>query len=446
MTGEKLELLKEFISRNSLQSIEGASLGKDLYPTQVAATVYGILNERVMISSDTGLGKTDVAIAMINMCLKRDKALVIVKRGTLGEMLEKFCDSIRNDLSIGYITNQEKVIYNQISKGNINNCNVIMISSDCLSNDTVSRYLYSIRYNITCVIIDEMHLFSNLQSVESRFMEKILGVSRYAVQLTATPFERDPEQVVNSIWMLDHKAFGGLSPQSFCNKFRVFVNGQFSHYENLPLMKKYIQPYIFNVTREKLNIKIDYDTRLREVAVNPEQRQLVGMEAVKSIKACKGNAYFKLIELLSEYTRQGLKGLVYANLNVTKDFIYTELKRLDYRISICDGSVSKKYGIDKESERAKFRNGELDILITNLVVSSDLECDYIIFYELTQSYKQMTGRGIRSYNDGKLIIDLIYGKGSYEERFYESNVFNRVQMLSDLCDKGMSGLNNVKKV
>lgn len=435
MDKQGLLLLSELAKQDSYEPILGSCYGKILTKEQLAATVFSLIIKKNIISFDTGLGKTVIASALINLVLEKEgRALFILKRTTMEELYKKIKESCKKSIRCGNITNEQSVIDKMICKRKADTCNLLVISSDSLANNEVNNYLYGVRNSLTIVIVDEMHLFSNLTSVESRLMDKLMNKSEYSFALTATPFQRDIIQLINTGYMLNNNVFGGKKPREMYNVFTEYRDGKVTGYKNLEMLKKIMSKIMFNVTREMLNIEVDKKCKIHLVRGKEEWRNKRGNEAFRMIKAdTESQPYYKLCELLTTHVGAGRKGLVYINLNEIKSVIFEKLKLLGFRVDIVDGTISNKK--DRERTKERYRRGDIDVLIINTVASLDLEGDFVIFYELTLQYTQMIGRLCRTYEDKQIFIDFIIAEGTYEETFFKNNVYSKVKLLSEICDK-----------
>lgn len=439
---DKVEVLKNLVERNSLDSLLDVVPDKHLYNDQIVVTILSLLKKKLLISFDTGFGKTVVAAALMNLLTNSDtKTLFILKRTTLEEIYRKLKTMNNDNIRQGYITNQSSVIYNMIERGKIDTCNAIVISSDAISDVTVNDYLFSIRNKLKLVVVDEMHLFANLESVESRLMYYLLRKSEYSVALTATPFERDISQLINIIYCLKPELFDKTNPRTVANKFKVFENGQMTGYKNLDTLKKIIHPVVFNLAR---GAEGKYCV-IHAVYPKDEWRNLPPLEAVPAIKGDVTAEPFQILcNILDDYIEQGYKGIVYANLEKIKRPVYEKLQELGYNVGIVDGTVSIRS--EREITKQRFNSHQLDVLIINTAESADLECDFVIFYELTLKYYQFVGRSRRSRKAKNTYIHLIYAKDTYEEKYFLRNVYSRLKVLGKLCDKDISEIEEAYKL
>lgn len=444
LDADKVTLLKEFAKRGDFLPLRNVCRDKTLVNEQLLAVVYALLAKRLLINASTGLGKTVIGVSLINTLLtKGDKALFILKRTTLESMLPKVRSMLRADLRCTFVTNQGDVIYNRIAKGSIHTNDVLVISSDCLQDKQVNDYLFDIRDSIKIVIVDEMHLYSNLVSVESRLMDKIVQVSEYAIALTATPFERSIEQVINTAFMLDPSIFKGRTPRMVYNSFCIYgADKKVKGYSNLPLLRKMLTPIMLSIQRTASTGNTFKTCKIHLVEPKKEWLDLKAFEAVSVIKSdTTGAPFYKLVELLDDYVSDCKKGLIYINRNAIKRAVYKRLTDLGFKVGVIDGEVSKEIGQkDKEITAADYLDGKYDILITNIPMSRDLEGDFVIFYESTNSYIQMIGRLHRTFEDKHIKIDMIFAKSTYEEQQFKTCVYPRIKSQEIVCDKDVSEL------
>lgn len=441
MDKEKIELLSAFVERDSYLPFERCVPHKTLMELQIAGVMFSIISKKCIISADTGYGKTIMAAALINLILKEKKALFVVKRFTLDEIFKKMKESLRPDLTLGYITDQEDVIRPMVRFKHANSCNVLIISSDAVANPEVNKYIFDIRDEIQVIFIDEIHLFANFESVESRLMAKLLEHCEYAIPLSATPFERDIQQLIDCCYYLDNNIYKGLSPRTFGNKFKVYDNGKLVGYKNIDVLKRILSPMIFVANRPDCVRCV-----IHHVTSKPQWRKLRDVDARRIIKLdSTGEPYYKLLALLHEYTSQGKKGIIYANFNDVKRMLYEKLTATGYSVGVVDGTVSKELKQDRTETSYLFNVNHYQILITNRSVSLDQECDFVIMYEATQQYLQVIGRAKRTFDNRQVDVDIILAKNTYDEEFFMNNVYPKISMIATILDKDITSLKQAVK-
>lgn len=418
--------IAEALKAGKVPDLENIIKDVTLTKQQVEAITVSLVLKKCIISMSTGLGKTYVASALANAIEPRGKILIVLKRETLDELFPKFRKLITARYNMTYITKQGRVKFKALDCNTADYSKVIMVSSDALLDEEVNDYLYEVRSEVDLIIIDEMHLFSNLTSRESQFISGLISVAEYAFALTATPFEREIIQVLNILYALNPKMFGGMHPNTVANKFRVFRDGQLVGYHDLETLSKFIRQRCIIIKPEDCGIKRQYRCFPIYAKAKPGWENVKRKDAFKVFKSdLDADPYFKLIEVINDNIKRKRKGLIYINLNQNKKPIYERLKSLGYRVGIVDGSVSIKN--EREWTKEQFRSGELDILITNRVTSLDLVCDYIVFYEFSLAYIQFRGRGSRGYNDSLVDIYYILTKGTVEETKFREEVLNRIK-------------------
>ena len=188
-------------------------------------------------------------------------------------------------------------------------------------------------------------------------------------------------------------------------------------------------------TRKDWGYKGNYITDIGWVDVGNRYRDIPKKDFVSVIKGEKGGpAMVKLAEILNKYLSQGKCGLVYINTNENKEAVQRYLRSVGIATDILDGfhtNTLKK----KESVKSRFREGEINCLITNFTVCLNLDCDFVVFYETTFDAKQFIGRGERGYRKKDLIIAYVLVLNSADEDYFYDNVYKRALELDRVCSK-----------
>ena len=120
------------------------------------------------------------------------------------------------------------------------------------------------------------------------------------------------------------------------------------------------------------------------------------------------------------------KGLIYVNLGVVREFLFEELQKAGIRVACVYGKTTLK---ERKEIQKKFENGELDVIITSVTTSLDLECDYIIFYEFTVDVYQMIGRADRGLKNKRLDIFFIITAKTGEADYFLNNIYERSLLI-----------------
>ena len=156
------------------------------------------------------------------------------------------------------------------------------------------------------------------------------------------------------------------------------------------------------------------------------------------------DAFDKTIRLVNRLKSEGKKGLVYANINEIKEELWKGLASQGLKVEVIDGTVSDKGDRPKVIE--SFTRGEIDVIVTNITTGLDLDCDYIIFYELTVNIKQMIGRAERGLKGNNIELYFFVVLNSCEEDYFLENVYNKSVLLRELFDKDNDELEKVKEI
>ena len=115
LTEREFNLLKELTLRGSMQSLKNILADYELDDFQTYTIAFAYIREKLIIALDTGLGKTLVAAALINLDLSNNKWLFACKGNTLRQTATKLNNLLVGrtvHMSSGKQEDIENLIYN----------------------------------------------------------------------------------------------------------------------------------------------------------------------------------------------------------------------------------------------------------------------------------------------------------------------------------------------
>lgn len=440
------KLLGELINRGSLRSISKCVKNIEyLEDFQTLAIAYSIITKSCLLNIDTGLGKTLIASGIINILRAMKPNLKWVYLCQCSN-LKTTADKLERHLfssNIVYCDSTEKRIVDTFYSRKAINADVIVLSYESITQPEVEGFLFKNRDLFQGIILDESQMLSNLASHTSRLISSIINSSAYRILLSATPLRINVEQVVNQIYMLDREMFSQVNMKSYLNQYKIWSDGVAVGYKNLDQLQMELMPRMLSFSRTDLQMRGDYNP-IMHICTSGLDKDAQIDDVIDYKNYAFGNTAIKLLDILSEYKKQGKRGLIYANRNTMKKALRELLEKEGYSCAIMDGSntVTQKA---KDTVHQAFLAGEYDVLITNITTGKDLPCDFIIFYELTFDYKQMIGRGERGLSGVGLDVHFIITDTTYEMRFFYVNVYQRGILLEKLCAKDLPELHGAMK-
>lgn len=417
----KDELGAELLRMDSYQAINDILTGVTLHNKQCIDIVKMLYGKRSIVIYDTGTGKTLLASAVMKMLLHKypgQLCLMIVKKDQLIQTPEKIenlsgLTTICTTADSGFLN---KHFFNQ----DFTNCDVLMITEECLLNMKVMDKLYELRERLLCIIIDEAHELNNYTNAQSANMLKAL-ISRveYVFALTATPIVSDQIQLAKLANMLLPKEFPSAS-----NFARRLTSGRAS-IENYP--------FLF-INRKASELGRTSEPRGHVVLVEPQANQKgCNLGGVKLFQVCKGygaeNQINALLEVISGCDG---KGLIYVSQKTIVDWVIMKLNSYNIPAAVINGDV---VGEVRKQIIRDFADGKYKVIVTSLTTALDLDCDFVIFYELTVEIEQMIGRAHRGLGNKDLDVYFIITEDTNEVTYFLNNVVARSDIIQKILNK-----------
>lgn len=442
LTDEQRDLYISLCRRGSVQSLQHTVRGKTLADFQTVCVAISMIMEKQLISLDTGLGKTLVATALMNIYHKmypRIKWLYLCQNNNL----ETSCDKINEGLYTAKAiwTGADKTsVLRTFFKNDALSADVLVLPYNILENKAVNDFLFKNRALYRGIIVDESQTIGNDESYTFRLVDGLLNNARFGFLLSATPLRVDPEQSCNQIAIMDRERYGHMRGSRFIARYRQVKDGEFVGYQNLDELEELLLFACISYTRKDLNMKGNYNVQVIWCDSLPEYRNVKKMDAFSAILGDPtGPAIERLVKLCTEKASEGKRGLVYINRTDNKVLAKERLEAAGLRVGIMDGKHTNSQK-KKAVVHQQYLNYELDVLITNVSTGKDLPSDYICFYELTFDFKQMLGRGERglSGKDMELYFILVRNTGLID--YFYKNVYERGILLEEMHGKDVDEL------
>lgn len=406
---------------NRLQSFDALTdvlKGTSLHPLQCVDVLRALCSKKSIVRYDTGMGKTYIACAWMK-CLKNEipkrRFIFVCKNSQLLQTPSK----IRALTGFKVMTTDASLTgISSILSSDIEKCDVLMITLEGLNNYHLMSYLSLVKDKFCGVIVDEAHNYSNFTEASSSFMlYSFLHNFEYVMALTATPTTTSLEQSVKLFHMIDRNQVKDMY------KFMKVL-------EHNPKNIEVLDGYLLNRTRRDFGVENCYIPGVVNIRPLPHQVDVTGKDMFKTTK---GVGAYNSVEALATYLmeRALFKGLVYINTHEIREFVVPYLDAVGIKYHCVHGKNK-----EMRSQYIKdFNNGVVDVIITNLTESLDLDCDYVAFYEFTSNCAQMIGRSERGLIPKTINIDFFFVECTGEYDFFMENVYSTSLIVSALFNE-----------
>lgn len=412
---------EDLLERPSCEAVSNILVSDRLIGRQSIDVLAALKRESAIISYDTGLGKTYLASGIIRMLLNEDptrKFIMIVKNKQLEQTPKKIekCTGV----TVTAMNATQQSVNEYMRSGKFKDSTVLMITYSCLQNRVVMDTLLENRQLYCCLIIDEAHNLNNVDGADSAMMLRgMCRAFKYRFALTATPIVSDVNQYARLANILDPVAY----PDS-AKLARDLKSGRFSIKDD---------PMFF-IERTRKDFGVHSYIVGEPYFVDCMAHQF-GAKGMDMTEVCKGDGAINQAQALVEFIRsqKGKRGLVYVNRHSIRNWLLPFLDEAGIRYGCINGNT--KRSDDKEVMRKFNETKELDIVITSITEAIDLDCDWVMFYELTLNVDQMIGRAYRGLDDKELHVYFMLTKDTYEADFFYENIFARSQVVKNILGK-----------
>ena len=374
---------------------------------------------------DTGLGKTFLAGGFL-------KALKNAKEGnkflifTTNAFMEGFAKEITNITGLRCVCYTESPSY-VLSPVQLSSVDVVVMTHGCLNVPEHMRALSFYLSEFSAIVVDELHLVSNFnESKRGSMLQSILSRFEYKLGLTATPITTDEQQLAKALHLINPSAVPDWK------KFTLDIKNYGSSIIDPSLRD------LFIVRQREYNNHKGY---LLEVNPLPHQRGAKGEGMFYDTKGYGATNNHEAVYQLTQI-HNGQRGLIYSNLKLVQSALCEALLERGVKALVINGDMSR----EKKSQLAEsYRNGDYDVVITNITESIDLTSDYVVFYEYTSHVKQVIGRAERTLESKSLPIYILVTKETDEMDYFYRNVYCKCQIVEDILDMDLSEITKFRR-
>lgn len=374
-------------------------------------------NKKMLLAFDTGTGKTftysGIVRGLVNANPEGKHILVIIN-----DSIPQVPNDIRSltKLAVESFDGQG----DSVSKLRFfwGRTNIFCLTLEALRLLGIVQFLFEHLPEIESFVIDEAHHVSNWDSSDTAFMiRSLVKYVPYVVELSATPMTRSSKQFYRLQNLLDR-------------------NMSFQRDETF--RGKYVNRYM-PVNRKDYDIKGKYISTLVEVQPTLEQMQPQHGIVFKNLK---GTGAVPQVESLCCFVKdrlaQGKRVLVYVHYHDTRSWVEQNFQTEGISFTSLHGKLRNKSEKSKAVEA--FKSGAVDVLVTSVTESLNIEADVVVFYEFTTLVKQVIGRAHRGLVGKPLEVAFVITRETDEVEYFLKYIYTRSLMIQKLLRKDYSEL------
>lgn len=379
-------------------------------------------NQKMLLAFDTGTGKTFTYAGIVRGLLNRnpDKKHVLV-------IINDSITQVPRDVSQLVRVAVEAFDGTEESAGRLrffwDRTSILILTMEAFRVFGVVKFLFDHLMEIESFTIDEAHHCSNWDTSDTAFMIRALAqYVPYVIELSATPMTRVSQQYYRLMNILDRRR---------------------SRTRDETYVGAYVDRYM-SVNRRDYDIKGQYVSTLVEVQPTMEQLQPQHGIIFKKLKGTGATPQVKaLIETVQQRLAENKRVIVYTHYHDSRRWIETNFTEHGISFVSLHGKVVKK--VEREGILNAYREGKVDVLITSVTESLNIDADVVIFYEFTTLVKQVIGRAHRGLAGKPLEIVFIITKDTDEVSFFLKYIYERSLTVQKLLMKDYSELVEIGK-
>lgn len=399
----------------SVQTLENIVPDVEMPTFQNIGVQSALLNKKMLLAFDTGTGKTFTYSVFVRGLLNRNpekKHIFIIIHDSIKQAPADIAGIVAAPVLAFSSVAGEAV---RLAK-NWNRLSIAVLTYECFRQEDFVEFIYAHLDEIESVVIDEAHHISNWDTSDTAFMIRSLcHFIPYVVELSATP-------------MTSHR-------QQYFQLMNVIDRSLSSRRDETP-SGKYDERYMA-VNRGDYEIKGNYKTTLK--VVTPQKNQIGHIHGIVS-RVVKGtgaiNQVEELIRVVKERLRDDKQIIIYVNYHDTRAWVEQYLTANGIEFISLHGKVTKMD--EREKLLALYKNREVNVLITSVAESLNIDSDVVVFYEFTTKLKQVMGRAHRGLSEKELELVFIVTKDTDEVEYFLKYIYNRSLTIQKLLHKDYS--------
>lgn len=426
-------LEKQLVEMDSFIAINDVLNNVTLHPRQCIDVLKMLAKKKAIVIYDTGTGKTLLAAAFMKMLLKEDPTRRFIFFCTKDQLIQtpKKLEEFTGFPVLVSDANEKNVV-SKILTQDIYKYRIIMLTHNCILKRAVLDKLYSIREDITGIIIDEAHKLNNTSYAKtSEILKAVVSKFEFTIALTATPIRTDLKQLTKLANLVDAQRYP--NPKKLLHDLDA---GKF-------LLE---QDPCFFINRSAEDLGRSSKPKGYVAWCSPLAHQKAETRGgVALMQTCKGDGAVpqvnKLIELIEHH--KGEKGLVFISEGVIYDWVISNLKKTDIKYRIIQGMTPTWERAEIMQAFNDKDDTSIDVVLTSVTTAIDLDCSYVIFYEFTVDVEQMIGRSHRGLGNKEVSVYFIITRGTKEVEYFVNNILARCELIMRILGKENNAIKQI---
>lgn len=398
-----------------LKCLENILPDLELPPFQNVGVYLSLVNKKMLLGFDTGTGKTFTYAVFVRGLLNRnpEKKHVFV-------IIHDSLEQAPRDLSSLTAVPVQAISGAVGEAGRLSHLwdstSIFVMTYESFRNPNVVLFLYRHLPEIESMVVDEAHHCANWDTSDTAFMIRALSrYLEYVDGLSATPATREGRQFYRIMNVLDRT----ISAQ----RDETNVGAYKDRY--LP------------VNRSDYELKGNY--KPIPIIITPMAYQ-VGRVRGDVFKTIKGpgavNQVERLVKECLERKRKGQSVIVYVHLHCVREWVEEHFTAAGITFESLTGRVTKRE--ERQRMLDSFARRAVDVLITSVTESLNIDADVVMFYEFTTRIKQVMGRAHRGLAPKDLELLFFITKDTAEVDFFQKYIYKRSITLQRLLQKDYS--------
>ena len=400
---------------NPLLCIENIIPDLELPSFQNVGVYQALINKKMLLGFDTGTGKTITYAVFVRGLLNRNP-----EKKHIFVIIHDSIIQAPSDISSLAAVPVEVISGERGEAGRLSNLwertSIFVMTYESFRNLNVVLFLYNHLTEIESVVVDEAHHCGNWDSSNTAFMIRALTrYISYVDGLSATPATRTNAQFYRIMNLIDRN----LSSQRDESNYGAYLD-------------RYLP-----VNRGDYDMKGDYITTSEIVTPMPHQVGNIKGDVFRVIKGPNAvNQVERLVKVVLDRKRKGQSVIVYVHLHCVREWVEQHFRDVGITFESLTGRVTKQ--AERQRMLDSFNNREVDVLITSVSESLNIDADVVVFYEFTTRIKQVMGRAHRGLAGKRLELVFIITRDTAEVDFFNKYIYKRSMSLQRLLKKDYS--------